>query len=167
MDIPESGPMRLLYDEHAAALWRYAFRLTGDQIRAQDVVQQALLRAQQHPEVLDDTELSARAWLFTQARNMVGDDRHGAGLVSSNGSGALQPAGRTERNSALDRMLVGDGIAQLCSEHRAVLRRSYYQGWTTAHIAADLGIGEDTVKLWLHQALRTLRQSLVEMGVAQ
>jgi len=167
MDIPETGPMRLLYDEHAAALWRYAFRLTGDQIRARDVVQEALLRAQQHPEVFDNTELSARAWLFTQARNMLGDGQHGAGLMSSNGSGALKPAGRTERNSALDRMLVGDGIAQLCIEHRAVLRRSYYQGWTTAQIAADLGIAEDTVKLRLHHALRALRQSLLEMGVAQ
>ena len=167
MDVPESGPMRVLYDEHAAALWRYAFRLTGDRARAQDVVQEALLRAQQHPELLHNSEPSARAWLFTEARNMIGDERHGAGLVSSNGSGALQPAGRAERNSALDSMLVGDAIVQLSSEHRAVLRRSYYQGWTTAHIAADLGIAEDTVKLWLHHALRALRQSLVEMGVAR
>ncbi len=30
MDDPEAALMRVLYDEHAAALWRYAVRLTGD-----------------------------------------------------------------------------------------------------------------------------------------
>lgn len=163
MDTPETGSVRLPYTEHAAALWRYAFRLTGDQSRAQDVVDEALSRAQQHPEALDDAERTARGWLFSQARNMVGDGRHSAGLMPSDGSGALQPA----RNPALDRMLVGDAMAELPKEHRAVLRRSYYQGLTTGEIADDLGIAEGTVKLRLHHALRTLRQALLEMGVAQ
>jgi RNA polymerase sigma-70 factor, ECF subfamily len=30
--------VRLLYEEHAAPLWRYAARLTGDRARAEDVV---------------------------------------------------------------------------------------------------------------------------------
>jgi RNA polymerase sigma-70 factor (ECF subfamily) len=167
MDIPETGPMRVLYDEHAAALWRYALRLTGDQVRARHVMHEALLLAQRNPEVFDNAELSARAWLFTQARNMVGGDRHHARLTSSNGSGALQPAGRSEGDLVLKRMLVGDAIAQLSDEHRAVLGRSYHQRWTTARIAADIGIDEDTVKLRLHHALRMLRQSLLDMGVTQ
>ena len=70
--------MRVLYDEHAAALWRYAMRLTGDRARAEDVVQETLLRAWQHPEVVDDAERSARAWLFTVARNMIIDERRSA-----------------------------------------------------------------------------------------
>jgi len=45
VDDPEAAMMRVLYDEHAAALWRYALRLTGDQARAEDVVQETLLRA--------------------------------------------------------------------------------------------------------------------------
>ena len=59
----ETTLMKVLYDEHAAALWRYAVRLTGDRTRAEDVVQETLLRAWQHPEVTADAERSARAWL--------------------------------------------------------------------------------------------------------
>ena len=70
--------MRVLYDEHAAALWRYAVRLTGDQARAEDVVQETLLRAWQHPEVTADAERSARAWLFTVARNLIIDEKRSA-----------------------------------------------------------------------------------------
>src|ERR1700724_654421 len=60
MDDPEAAMMRVLYDEHGAALWRYALRLTGDQARAEDVVQETLLRAWRHPEGTDDVERSAR-----------------------------------------------------------------------------------------------------------
>ena len=74
MDDPEAALMRVLYDEHGPALWRYAVRLTGDPARAEDVVQETLLRAWQHPEVTDG-DRSARAWLFTVARNMIIDER--------------------------------------------------------------------------------------------
>src|SRR3954466_5552825 len=62
--------MRVLYDEHAAALWRYALRLGGDQARAEDVVQETLLRAWRHPQALDPDRpggTSVRARLLTRA----------------------------------------------------------------------------------------------------
>ena len=76
-------------------------------------------------------------------------------------------AGPDEVDSALDRMLLTGALAQLSPDHRAVIRRSYYQGWTTAQIAADLDIAEGTVKSRLHYAVRALRLSLQEMGVTR
>lgn len=70
-----------------------------------------------------------------------------------------------EVDSALDRLLIGEAMAQLSTEHRAVVRRSYYLRWTTGQIAADLGIAEGTVKSRLHYALRALRLTLQEMAV--
>jgi len=174
MDIPGTGAdanaLKRLWDQHAAALWRYAWRLTGDPARAEDVVQETLLRAWQDPHVLNNGQ-SPRAWLFTVARNMVIDEWRSARVrnevMSSDGSGPPETAGPDELSGALNRALVGDAMAQLSVEHRAVVGRSYYQGWTTARIAADLGIAEGTVKSRLHYALRGLRQALVEMGVAQ
>jgi RNA polymerase sigma-70 factor (ECF subfamily) len=68
-------------------------------------------------------------------------------------------------NAALDRSLIGDALARLSPQHRAVIRRSYYLRWTTARIADDLHIADDTVKSRLHQAMRALRLILHEMGV--
>jgi RNA polymerase sigma-70 factor, ECF subfamily len=46
-----------------------------------------------------------------------------------------------------------------------VVRRSYYLGWTTAQIAEDLRIADDTVKSRLHHTMRALRLTLQGMGV--
>ena len=171
MSDPETALMRVLYDEHAAALWRYAVRLTGDPARAEDVVQETLLRAWQHPEVSGDAERSARAWLFTVARNMVIDDRRSARFRKERESldtgSTPEQAAPDQVNAALDRLLIGDALAQLSADHRAVIRRSYYLGWTTAQIAEDLQIAEGTVKSRLHYAVRALRLTLQEMGVTR
>lgn len=170
MEDRETALIRVLYEEHGAALWRYAWRLTGDAARAEDVVQETLLRAWQHPEVTEG-ERSARAWLFTVARNMIIDERRSARFRSESSTPepeqAPDRAGRDETDTALNRLLLGDALTKLSADHRAVVQRAYYQGWTTAQIAADLNIAEGTVKSRLHYAMRTLRLTLQEMGVTR
>jgi RNA polymerase sigma-70 factor (ECF subfamily) len=169
MEHSETALMQVLFDEHAAALWRYAMRLTGDRARAEDVVQETLLRAWQHPEAVEDRERSARAWLFTVARNMIIDERRSARFRNETNTldGAPEDTAPNEVDSALDRLLIGDAMAQLSADHLAVIRRSYYLGWSTAQIAADLDIAEGTVKSRLHYAVRALRLTLQEMGVTR
>jgi RNA polymerase sigma-70 factor, ECF subfamily len=72
---------------------------------------------------------------------------------------------RRRGDATAHRLLISRALAQLSAEHRAVIRRSYYLGWTTRQIAEDLQIAEHTVKSRLHCALRTLRFTLQEMGV--
>jgi RNA polymerase sigma-70 factor (ECF subfamily) len=167
----EAALMKALYDEHAAPLWRYAMRLTGDASRAEDVVQETLLRAWQHPEVLSDSTRPPRAWLFTVARNMIIDEQRSPRIRKFGGSledsGAPEQSAPDQVDSALDRMLIADAMAQMSADHRAVVERSYYRGWTTAQIAADLDIAEGTVKSRLHYAVRALRLTLQEMGVTR
>ena len=38
-----------------------------------------------------------------------------------------------------NRTLVAEAFARLSAEDRALVRRAYYYGWTTAQIGADLG----------------------------
>ena len=170
MNDPNTPSMRELYAEHAGALWRYVLRLTGDRARAEDVVQETLLRAWQHPHALQDSERSPRPWLFRVARNMIIDERRSVRfrheVSSPDGSDEFEQCGPDEVGAALDRLLIADALTHLSPEQRAVLRRSCL-GWTTAQIADDLHIAEGTVKSRMHYGLRALRRILQEMGVTR
>ncbi|MDT7598702.1 MAG: polymerase sigma-70 factor, subfamily, partial [Pseudonocardiales bacterium] len=61
--------IRALYSEHGTALESYALGMTnGDLGRAQDAVQEVLLRAWRHPESLDPQRGSTRGWLLRTLR---------------------------------------------------------------------------------------------------
>jgi len=167
----DTACMRGLYSEHAGELWRYAMRLTGDRARAEDVVQETLLRAWQHPHIADDSERSPRAWLYRVAHNVIIDERRSARfrkeVSSPDGADEFEQRGPDEVDAALDRLLIADALTHLSPEHHAVVWRSYYLGWTIAQIADDLQIPEGTVKSRLHYALHALRLTLQEMGVSR
>src|SRR4249919_346864 len=64
-----------LYDEHARVLLAYANRLTGGDLqRAEDAVQETLLRAWRHPDAFEEGAGSPRGWLMTVLRHVVVDD---------------------------------------------------------------------------------------------
>jgi RNA polymerase sigma-70 factor (ECF subfamily) len=156
MNDPDTTVLPRLYTEHAGALWRYALRLTGDRAHAEDVVQETLLRAWQHPHLADDNQRSPRPWLFRVARNLIIDEHRSARVRhevrSRDGSEDVEPCGPDEADAALDRLLINDALNQLSPEHRAVIRRSYHQGLTITQIAHDLHIADGTVKSRLHYA---------------
>jgi RNA polymerase sigma-70 factor (ECF subfamily) len=162
--------LRALHDEHARPLWRYVMSLTGDAAQSEDIVQETLLRAWKKPSVLDQREASARAWLFTVARNLVIDEarsarrRHESVVATET---LPEPIAADETERMLDGWLIGDALAGLSLEHRAVIVEAYYGGGSTAEIAGKLGIPEGTVKSRLHYGLRALRLALQEKGVTR
>ncbi|HTH87688.1 sigma-70 family RNA polymerase sigma factor [Mycobacterium sp.] len=169
MDGPDFGELRETLDEHAPALQRYALLVTGDTARAADVVGETMLRARRDPQLVGAPAPSVRASLFITARNMMVDQRRSAGLSTQfelRGSFWPDDAGHEEVNATVDRLLLGDALAQLPADHRAVVRYAYYQGRTTAQIAAELHIAETAVTAKLHYALRALSLQLREMRVA-
>jgi len=161
--------LRELHDEHAQALWRYVVHLTGDRAMADDVVQETLLRAWRRPAVLDQSRQSARAWLFTVARNIVIDEKRSAHSRHEFGTDSLPepPSAESEADAVLDAWLVSDALAELSAEHRAVIVHAYYGGRSVAEISRELDIPEGTVKSRLHYGLRAMRLALQERGVTE
>ena len=158
--------LRALHDEHAAALWRYVVWLCGDRQLAEDIVQETLLRAWRRPSVLDQSETSARAWLFTVARNLVTDHYRSARSRHEIGVEVLpERSGPDGIEAMLDSWLVADALSELSADHRAVVIHAYYRGESVSRMATELGIPEGTVKSRLHYALRALRLALQERGV--
>ena len=140
--------MQRLHDEHAAALWSYCLRLTGhDRARAEDVVQETLLRAWRRLPALEESQGSVRAWLFTVARNLVIDEwRTSRSQREVSVADVPEPAADSDRTDAvLLSWVVAEALTRLSAEHRAVLVECYYRGLPVAEAAERLGVPAGTV----------------------
>ena len=161
--------MEQLHEEHAAALWGFCLHLTADPVRAEDIVQETLLRAWKHPEVLDRSQGSVRAWLFTVARNLMIDEWRSKRYQREHPTDHVpEPVDVVDQTDALlQAWVVAEAVTRLSAEHRAVLLECYYRGRSVAEAARRLGVPEGTVKSRTHYALRALRLALDEMGVGR
>jgi RNA polymerase sigma-70 factor, ECF subfamily len=170
VDLSDDQLLRTLHDEHAHALWTYVVRLTGgDRARAQDVVQETLLRAWRTPSVLDQSKGSPRGWLYTVARRIVIDEWRSARTRPEVVTDELPEPRRTDAldsvaEHTVDRALVVAALRTLSPEHREVVVECYFRGSSVAEAAAALGIPPGTVKSRTHYALRALRLAIEEMG---
>jgi len=168
---PEDDELvRTLCAEHGDALFAHALRLSGgDRQRAEDLVQETLVRAWRHPDLLDPDRGSARAWLFTTARHLSIDAwRRRSSRVAEVVTDVV-PESPTpdEADRAVEAWLIAEALERLTPSHREVLVECFYRGRSVADAAHWLGIPAGTVKSRTYYALRALRLVLAEMGVTQ
>jgi RNA polymerase sigma-70 factor, ECF subfamily len=164
----QDAMLRGLADEHGSDLYRFVLRQTRDHGLAEDLVQETLARAWQHPERISADRDATRAWLFTVARNLVIDDARSARRRRELGVEQVPDRGVEDGvDAVLDRMLVADALGALSREHRTVIVAAHYQGRSIREIADTEQIAEGTVKSRLHYGMRALRLALQERGVTR
>jgi RNA polymerase sigma-70 factor (ECF subfamily) len=162
--------VRALYEQHARPLLSFALRLTnGDWQRAEDIVQETLLRAWRHPEAFARSTDAVRPWLFTVARNIAVDGFRARKArppeAGPDGLDVIAVDDDVER--ALEAWQVTDALASLSVDHRRVLLETFYRGRSVAEAAVALGVPPGTVKSRTYYALRALRLILEEQGVTE
>jgi RNA polymerase sigma-70 factor, ECF subfamily len=167
-EVSEEENLRALYDAHATVLLAYALRLTdGDRARAEDIVQETLVRAWRNLDRVEQDGRPVRPWLFTVAQHIAVDaHRARRARPPEVGDAALAVLpGMDQIEATLDRIVVTDALHALSQEHRAVIVETYYRGRSVAEAARVLDIPAGTVKSRCYYALRALRLALMERGV--
>ena len=143
------------------ALLRFAAVLTGDRAIAEDVAQEALIRAYARWDrigAMDRPDLYVRkmvlneflSWRRRSWRQIPAGD-----AVARDAAEPDHASGHAERDALLAE------VAKLPARQRAVIVLRYYEGCTDAEIAGLLGCRPATVRAYAARALATLR---VEMG---
>ena len=166
MDDPEAAMMRVLYAEHGAALWRYALRLTGDQARAEDVVQETLLRAYRSLGRYEERQ-QFRSWLFrilvnrcrTAAARNGARRRRDDNAYAGDGRAAGDTADRIDLRSRLARALAG-----LDAPHREAFLLKLGEGLEYDEIARMTGASVPALKMRVKRARDHVRARWEDTG---
>lgn len=137
---------------------RNAYLLTGDYQRAEDLVQEALIRAAQRWDVLEDGNPDGWVrsviyrqhvswWRKTRRESSVEQVPDSPVVVATDGSLALMEA-----------------FARLTPRQRAVMILRYIEDRTVAETALVLGVTDGTVKKQSALAIERLRSVAPELG---
>lgn len=169
---PDPGPtaddgfIEGLYADHGAALFRYALGLTGgDSQRAEDLVQEAMLRAWRSAGILPIR--SPRSWLFSTARNLAIDAHRARQSRPTEASqAALDSAAVADTAERIAESVdMAQALAALRPEHRQAIEETFYRGSSMTEAAAALGIPPGTVKSRTYYGLKALKLVLQERGI--
>jgi RNA polymerase sigma-70 factor (ECF subfamily) len=158
-----------LYRLHGGYLRRSLARITnGDGGRAEDIVQETLLRAWQHPDAFIRGSAGARPWLLTVARRIAIDHFRKVAARPQEVPDET-PRDRVPTHDPYDAVLEACDIeavlAKLPAHHREVLVELHLKGRSVADAARALGVPAGTIKSRNYYAVRALRPMLEATGV--
>jgi RNA polymerase sigma-70 factor (ECF subfamily) len=165
---PEEELTTALYTEHYAVLLGFISRYVHDRHKAEDLVQETLLRAWKHIDHLDAEPGRTPSYLLAIGRNMVTDawraEQRRPQLVANETAVAALPSADNV-DQLVEGRLVAEALERLSCDHQAVVRALYYEGQSVAEAARKLSVPEGTVKSRAYYAVRALRTAFDEMGV--
>lgn len=148
-------------------LKRYAARRLHDEHEAEEVVQEALLRAFQHRHLLA-TEDDLMAWVTVVTGRLVIDRLRVRGR--STPVAELPPGSRTGRDTAEvvvardEARLALDALEAMPGRQASVLWAREVEGLSYDEIGDRFGISEPSVRSLLHRARKTLRREYASRG---
>lgn len=155
-----------LCEELRPDLFRFAFWLARDRHVAEDVVQEAMLRAWRSRESLDDSS-SVKAWLLTIVRReharLYERKRHETVPVDDLVNDESPELAVSERREVLD---MRRAIFALEPDYREPLVMQVLMGFTTDEIARELGLTQGAVLTRLFRARQQLRRAMGATGTA-
>ncbi|MEU3278657.1 sigma-70 family RNA polymerase sigma factor [Streptomyces antibioticus] len=163
---PDHRDSRPAAERHRARLLRYVHRYaSGDTHRAEDIVQETMLRAWLTADELDQHgDQRLQAWLYRVARNLAIDAHRRdraipMGLLTDDT--AQQAHGAPDMAEAVaTRDMLARALARLSPEHRTVVAHIHLHDRSRAETARVEGVPQGTVKSRNHYALEALRRAL-------
>ena len=164
---------RLLVERHSRKLFRLAYRLTGNNDDAEDIVQETFLRAYRSLDQFDERAVFT-SWLYRIATNYSLDvlrNRKQRQVVSLSVAGAEEvdatewvasntPGPERVAFSGQMQERISAALDQLTPHERTAFTLRHFEGHTTEEIGAALKIGANAAKQVVFRAVQKMRRAL-------
>ena len=168
----DSSALEALYDRHASTVLGISLRISGDQLIAEEVLQETFWRVWRHAVTYQPQLGSFTVWLFRIARNLVVDlhrkQNSRLQTIGYNGHDALDIDQTPDPNadvpeqvqSSFKQQQVRMALATLPEEQRQVIEMAYFFGMTRQEIAEATGEALGTIHTRARLGLQKLRREL-------
>ena len=164
----ERDAMERLYARHHVRVFRFAVRLTGNTVLAEDIVSEVFLSVwRQAAGFKGRSNLST--WLFAIARNKSvsaireRDEALDDDAASEIADGADNPEVAADKSS--HDVIIRRCLSRLSTLHREVIDLVYYHEKSVDEVAEIIGAPAGTVKTRMFYARRQLQDLLAAAGV--
>ena len=167
----DSKGYRSLMDRHSRTVFRLAYRMTGNEQDAEDVVQETFLRAFRQISHFDG-RASFSTWVHCIAANYARDllraqkRRSEMSMTSDEGEDRANHIPTVDPNperlamSGQMRKILAPAMAQLSESERVAFVLRHYEGYSTDEIATALGVQPNAAKHSVFRAVQKLRRVL-------
>ncbi len=164
-DSSNSLDIETLIAKHHRAVYRFAYRLSGNSSDAEDLTQQAFMLAHQHLNQLRDQQ-KCLSWMFTIVRNtffkMNRRKRPNCAANLELDIDQISEAAMEHLEFDTDRLQIA--LNRLSDEQRNILMMFYFEKLSYKQIAKKLDVKLGTVMSRLSRAKSKLRGSLIAVG---
>lgn len=166
----DAEAFRLLVERHSRPLFRLAFRMTGNESDAEDVVQETLLRAYRQLGRFDE-RASFGTWLYRIATNYALDvmrsrARRREQLLPADAEDPLlslpsgEPAPDRLALSGEVRERVAEAMGELSVAERTAFVLRHFEGMGIEDVSRTLGCQPSAAKHSIFRAVQKLRRAL-------
>lgn len=155
-----------LYEVTSAKLYGTVLRILRERGRTDDIVQEVYVTIWQKASQFQPSRASAIAWMTAIARHAAIDERRRLPAVPHASEEALDltpsdaPGGREHAEREQEARRLHACLEELEAGRRDLVRLAYLDGWSRAELAAHVEQPVNTVKTWLHRALKQLKGCL-------
>jgi len=168
----DSDAFRLLVEQHSRAIFRLAFRMTGNEQDAEDVVQETFLRAYKQLARYE-ARSSFSTWLFRIASNYsldlirmrkrhedkrergTDEERDFLQTIQMDTPGPERMAYGTQVRNR-----VNEALNELSPQERTAFVLRHFEGLSIEEIGVSLGTGTNATKHSIFRAVQKLRKNL-------
>lgn len=151
-----------LFRKYYARLCHFAWQLLGDEVMAEDVVQDAFAAFLERRHMVADKDAAIKSYLYTSIRNACHNVGRDAKIEER--YFRLNPQVVEEDSTVINKMIRSEVMNEVYMVITAmpqgcqrIFRLGYLEGWSNAKIAEKLQVSINTVKTQKQRGLKLLK----------
>lgn len=159
----ERGAITVLYDNYSAALFGVILRIADNKEAAEDILQEVFVKVWKNISAYDSAKGKLFTWLVNIARNAAIDSTRTKNYNIKKQIRSIDNSVRSiNRQYSVSTHIDHIGLRELTDklkpEHKILIDKLYFEGYTQEEAAEELNMPLGTVKTRIRAAINQLRE---------